>query len=137
MPFTATDCVEPKGELEPADIWPDLSRNEALANISEYLAEGYARSAAITDAGDKDEAARQWTYHRGHSAAYKRLLLQASTVEVGNQGSSSWLLTQIEHVGELAEQALAEFNALLATVDAVETLVPARASTSVPVQFVF
>src|SRR4051812_21423845 len=108
----ASDLLEPKGELDPG-LWPGIDLSVVSANIEEYLTEGYGRAAPIADAGDKDEAAKQWSYYRAFGQAYRRLVRNPSTVSLNDEGSASTLLTQIEHVGELSDKALAAFNDLL------------------------
>lgn len=138
MPLTVENLVTPKGRLNGPALWPGTPVEEVAETVAAFLEEGYAKAAAIVDEAQMDEAARQWAYHRAYQEAYERLLLLPSTVST-DEGSASSLLTQIEHVGGLAEKALGEFNRILLE----ETTVPAevirapRASTSVPVQFRF
>lgn len=117
--LSATDLLEPKGELNAPALWPRKDINVVSANLSEYLNEGYGKAAALSEA-DQHEAARQWAYYRAYKDVYKRLLAMPSTVQTSDQGSSSYLLTQMEHVGELADAALAAHQALVEVVIVAE-----------------
>ena len=111
MPLTAQDLLTPRGRLNGAALWPGVSAEEVDETLGTYLDEGYAKpEVAALAVGDRDDPARLWAYHRAYQEAYERLLLTPSTVNTSDQGGSSFLLTQIEHVGELAVAALAEFN---------------------------
>lgn len=115
MALHAVDLLTPRGRLNGAALWPGVDPNDIAQYIETYLTEGYAKAeVAALDAEDRDEPAKLWAYHRGYEAAYERLLLMPSTVATSDQGSASYLLTQMEHVGELASQALKDFTALVA-----------------------
>jgi hypothetical protein len=135
----ASDLLYPKGELEAAVLWPGVDPTVVVGNLEEHLTEGYAKAAAITDAATKDQAARQWAYAKAYGGVYRRILALPSTVSTSDEGSSSYLLTQMEHIGELAEAAMAEFDRILAeaTVIVEDVILAPRSSASVPVQFAF
>lgn len=118
--LTANALLTPKGRLNAQALWPSAGLDEVQGFIAEYLAEGYVKAAGVSE---PDEAARQWAYYRAWDEAYQRMLLLPSTVSTSDEGSSSYLLTQMEHVGELAAEALAAFNAILVTaeVEGVDT----------------
>lgn len=107
MAYHAADTLIPKGRLNPAALWPGVDGNVVRENLEQYLAEGYSKTA-------DDEAARTWAYYRAYQEVYERLLLTPSTVSINDEGSASYLLTQMEHVGQLADAALAEFEGLAA-----------------------
>jgi hypothetical protein len=133
-----TSAVLKDGDLKLADIWPDTDYDEAAGYIEEFLQQGYDRAAGVTVEADQDEAAKQWARHRAFQAAYTRLLLNPSTVEPKDEGSSSFLLTQIEHVGELAADALAAHQAIIdAALVIDEQFAGPRTSASVAVRFAF
>jgi hypothetical protein len=133
--LTPDALLEPNGELEAAWLWPNAEDEDVADRLRQYLTEGYAKAAAVEDEDSLDEAARQWAYHRAFKGVYQRLLALPSTAE-DDQGSQSFLLTQIEHVGELADAALAAFEDLVAAAGTTET-VPTRMSASVRARFVF
>lgn len=90
--------------------------SEVNAKLETFLVEGYEEAAGVAVEG-KDGAARLWAYWRAWDEVYQRLLVMPSTVETSDQGSSSYLLTQMEHVGELAAEAKAEFDGIISTVE--------------------
>src|SRR5215208_1439014 len=95
-----SELLSPKGRLNAGALWPGVDLNEVVGFVGEYLTEGYVKASEISDADAMDEAARQWAYYRAYQEVYERLLLLPSTVSSSEEGSSSYLLTQMEHVGE-------------------------------------
>lgn len=121
MPLTATDLLTPRGRLNGAALWPHLSVEDREAAIETYLDEGYAKAeVAALDAGDQDEPAKLWAYHRAYESAYERLLLSPSTIDLNDEGGSSFNQSQIDQVGDLADRALADYNALIVELGAEE-----------------
>lgn len=138
MTLTVEDLLLPKGRLSGPALWPTHPPEKVQETVQAYLNEGYAKAEAITDESQQNEAARQWAYHRSYQEAFERLLLLPSTVST-DEGSASSPLTQIEHVGTLAQEALGEFNQILLAETTVpaDVIRPSRASASVPVGFRF
>jgi hypothetical protein len=130
MPLHASNLLEPKGELEAPVLWPGVELTVVVSGLDEYLAEGYIKAAAIDDADNKDEAARQWAYHRAYRQKWKALLGLPSSVTSSDEGSSSYTQAQIDEWSRLASESLAHFNALISA-SAGASAVPRVQSASV------
>jgi hypothetical protein len=103
----ASDILIPKGRLNPAALWPGQSLNDVSATVEEYLADGYIRTA-------DDEAARWWAYYRAWDEKWQTLSAMPSSVSVSDEGSSGYTQGQIDSWHELAKEAKAEFDVLVA-----------------------
>lgn len=111
MALHASDLLTPKGRLNAAALWPAEELDAVTEKLEEYLAEGYTKAEVLAlSVGDRDEPARLWANYRAYQEVYERLLLLPSTVSTSDEGSSSYLLTQMEHVGELAEAELTAYR---------------------------
>lgn len=136
--LSAEDLLEPKGAVNPSALFPGESATKVEARLEAYLADGYSQASDLAAGSEQDEAARQWAYYRARDARYQVMVAKASTVDVAGEGSKSYLVTQITLMGELRDQALAAFKAILDAAVEVEPEVPAmRSSYSAPIQFRF
>jgi hypothetical protein len=123
-PLTASNCLEPPhgtGDLKARALWPDAFEAtgggiaEVEAALKVYLDEGYARTTAAgqSDETRANESARQWARYRAFRQRYETAITTPSSIGTDEGWSSSMLLTQIEHIGEAATEALAASDALL------------------------
>lgn len=128
--LTPSECLEPPdgtGDLKARALWPEAFTKggggiaTVISAVRVYVAEGIARALGVTDEAQQNEAARQWVRHRAYQQAYARMLLMPSTVGTDEGFSASTLLTQIEHVGELAADALRASNAIITAAVGVGT----------------
>lgn len=103
----APDALTPKGRLKAAALWPGIDINVVSANIEEYLAEGYTKSA------DPD-AVLSWTYWRAFDDVHQTRLAMPSSGSLSDESSFGYTQTQIDEIGRLATEALAEFGELVA-----------------------
>lgn len=134
MPVAASDLRAPKGDIEDS-LFPGESSTAISARLQGYLDEGYTKAGeeAVASA-DQDAAAKAWAYHRAYRAIYVRLTSNPSTISLNDQGSSSFLVTQIENMKQLADGALAVFWELVPeeVVAAREEIQP---SSALPTRF--
>lgn len=109
MPVAASELRAPKGDIEDS-LFPGESSTAISARLQGYLDEGYVKAAAENVlAAKQDAAAKAWAYHRAYRAIYVRLTANPSSISLNDQGSSSFLVTQIENMKQLADSALAVF----------------------------
>lgn len=113
MALSASDLLTPEGALEAAVLWPDLSEAKVNERLEVYLRQGTEQGADLSEATDRDEYTRQWSYYRAYDEVYQRRLMQPSSVEDRDEGSASWLLTQIEWIGQRRDEAKAAADAIL------------------------
>lgn len=136
MPIAAADLLEPTGEVAP-ELFPGDAPPPAagagtlLGRLATYLADGYARAAAVADATQKDEAARQWAYRRAFRAKYQEMNRKASTVDVKDEASRSFLVTQIQNFKALADEAEETYAAIPGVLPVVAEP-PAAAAVAAP-----
>lgn len=120
-------------------MFPRASEQTVLDKLDTYLRDAYARSEnVITDSDDRDLFARHWANARALSEVHKRVLINPSSVALGDQGSGSWLLTQIQDIERIALEERALADALLLTYEEVDVVAEApitRSSACVPTVF--
>lgn len=129
---TLDDCTKPIGPLDPKTLWPDDEEEngfdpDAEDWIDKWLTEGKAKAVDVSDAVIAKAAVIQWVCYRAYADVYQTMVRMPSTVDVPTEGSASTLITQITLMQELRDQALAEFQKLLA-------LDVAKASNSAPLR---
>jgi hypothetical protein len=106
----AQDVLSPRGRLDPQVIWPGLSLENVDTKIRAFIQDGEERT---EDVDDQDAAVKIWVYYRAKDEQYQRMVGMPSTVADSDEGSSSYLVTQIELVKEERDELLAEFEDLL------------------------
>ena len=122
MALLAVDLLTPRGRLNGAALWPGVATPDVESSLGEFLADGYTRVAAEGITGtDQDAPARLWAYHRAYTEASDRLLLMPTSVTSSDEGSASYDMRQITALQELAAQMLAEYEALVDELTAVDT----------------
>jgi hypothetical protein len=139
-----TDLLTPRGRLNGAALWPRARGETRPANAARirqtliaYLEEADGKTAALVGSdyeSQRDEARKRWAEYRAYDEVYQVRVMMPTTVETPEQGSSSYLVTQLQLLAELRDQALAEFNAIVDQLDVdVATTVPlTRESYSAP-----
>lgn len=142
MAKAPADLLDPVGELEPTVLWKGATLAQVKKRLQGYLDDGYGKAdvQALEAAADQDAAAVQWAYYRAYAAVYRQMVRRPSTIDVTNEGSSGTLLTQITLMGQLADQALAAYEAIIAEATApeiVEVRADPRGSVTVPLRFTF
>lgn len=115
MPLTAANVIEPAGRIAP-DLLGDTTITTTW--VGAYLTQGYALAdaAAVPPAGtERDDAARQYAYHRAWLAKYDQENDKAASVHVAGAGdvSRSKLAAQIAAWKALADEALDAFVAIV------------------------
>jgi len=123
MAVTIESLKNPAGEIEPAVHFPRAKRESVAvwtarvdAYLTEWLAQGVVKAAplaAIPDEANADIVTKKWATHLGLTAVYNRLLAMPSTVAIDEEGSSSFLVTQIERIGERAQELADEVEEIL------------------------
>jgi hypothetical protein len=121
VPVSPTDLLAPKGEVT-SSLFPGEDAALLETRLEGYIDEGEARSS-------DEDAVLAWAYYRVYHAVYVRLTTTASTVSFADQGSHSFLMTQIENVGRLRDQYLQQFRDITVQ-PAGETTRESRTSTS-------
>jgi len=117
MSVVANDLkVAGGGRLEPSLLMPDEGSVAFDARLTAYIAEGVAKgtAAGLSAGSDLDAATKQWAYHRAFDAQFIRMSSSLSTLDLKDQGSGSFLVTQIQNFKDLAAEALAAFEELTA-----------------------
>lgn len=103
------DLLAPVGLVEPF-LFPGESSTTLSDRLSAYIAD------AVTREPDNKDAAKAWAYHRTFMAVYVRLTANPHQETANDQGSHSYLMSQIENVRQLAHDQLMEYRRLTATV---------------------
>jgi hypothetical protein len=135
----AEELLSPTGRLQPKVLWPGVSPEDVNEKLEAFLTEAAVKVADLEDATDVDTATTAWAYYRAFDEVYLRLVGLPSTVDFRDEGSGSYLVTQMNLMKELRDQALVEFTAILdaaAVVEETSAPVP-RSSVSAPISFRF
>jgi hypothetical protein len=111
---SSQQVLTPLGRLDPAIVWPGLSLENVDQKIRAFIQDGSERVAEV-DAESQDEAVKIWVYYRAKDEQYNRMVGMPSTVADSDEGSSSYLLTQIQMVKDDRDALLEEFEDLLVT----------------------
>ena len=119
MALSPEDLRDPLGLLDAAVLWPGQSLDTVDARLQAYLDEAVTKTAAFTDTTDQVEAQKQWAYFRAYDAVYQRLVSLPSTVAFQDEGSGSYLVTQMQLMKERRDDARAAFEELEDALDAV------------------
>lgn len=93
--LTNADILYPKGKVKP-EYFPGSTT--VAADITAWLTDAYANAivAALTTQAARDVAARAYAYYRAFETILLDMSADPSSVEMPDQGSKSWLLSQIE-----------------------------------------
>lgn len=106
MAVTPADLLAPNGMLE-SSLFPGEDPASLETRLNTYIVEAAART-------DNDAAVKAWAYHRAFLAVYIRLTSKPASVEFEDQGSHSYLITQIENVYRLSQEYRDEYDRLVA-----------------------
>lgn len=136
MAVTAAQLLLPAGRLNPDALWPSLDEEDVNALLSAFIAEG-ATQAAADEQEDLDAATKLWAYYRAYLAKYEDMVATPASVETPNQGGHQYLVTQMTLMQDLANAALAEYNALLVVETITDTPPPGNYTRSVPLRHVW
>lgn len=123
MALTAAHFTEPAGELAP-HLFP-LTDAERAAGTTEaaklagllnsWIAEGYAKAAALPGGAARDAAVEDWVYHKAKRSVFMRLSSAPSRVEARDESSFTYTQGQIATFGAEAARHLGDFNAAVAS----------------------
>lgn len=116
MPITAPDLTAPEGYVEPS-LFPDDDAAALTARLDAYIADGELQAAGVAAGAEHDAAVAEWAYHRAFHAVHVRLLGAASSTSRGAR-TESYLWSQIERFGTLADEHKASFARVLAAATA-------------------
>jgi hypothetical protein len=97
-----TDLIAPAGYVE-RSLFPGESLE---ARMQAYIAEAEERGIE-----DRDTIAA-WAYHRAFRAAFLLMTSQPATRSFDDQGSSNYLITQIQNLRDESDRWLEIFNTL-------------------------
>lgn len=126
MPITYVDLLEPKGPVDPA-MFPKDDATALHARLTAYVNDGYARAADVLDPTLQDEAAARWARFRAYTAVANRKNLEATSMNLADQGGKAFAAGQAKYYADLAAGELADFRELVP-----ETLDPAPAADPDP-----
>lgn len=115
MAVQPADLLTPTGRLERKVLWPGVSLTKVTEYLTAYLADADQQPAfdEITDVVVADRARKAWAYYRAFDEVYQRLLAQPSTVADSDEGSQSYVFTQITSMGERAAEQKALFDSII------------------------
>lgn len=130
----ARQLIAPEGEIQ-YGWFPKVAELDVENRVGVWLDEGYREGVAITAGAVQDKAARNWAYYRAKTDVYYRLLSAPSSASLNDQGSASYLLTQIEHWKTEADAHLAAFEDAIPVVTPVLAGLPTPRSMSVANSF--
>lgn len=136
MAVQPADLLTPRGRLDPRVIWPTITPEVVTETLVAYLTEAEIEAAAIPPDQGHDKAVKAWGYYRAKAAQYDALTGLPTTVEDRDEGSSSYLPTQLTLIRDERDGYLAEFQGLLDEATAVASvLIHPPASASVATTF--
>lgn len=118
MSVTAYMLLSPTGRITPEVIWPGLAPDKVGEKLAAFIKEGALRSGVESptpSTAAQDESIKLWCYYRAKSEQYERLVGMPSTVEDSDEGSSSYLWSQIDAVRAERDRLLTEFEDSLET----------------------
>lgn len=133
MAITGQDLISPAGEVEEA-LFPGEDSASITARLDGYVTDAYQRiNVAAPDMAeaDKDRAAEDWAYHRAYTAVYIRLSAEPAQASLDDQGSRSYLISQIQNFRNMAQDRLQAFHGRLQTAMGGAEIPP---STAVPLR---
>jgi hypothetical protein len=113
--LSADAFLTPEGRLDQRVLWPRLSSNAVYDLLQGFITDAYHQAGMdeIAPGAERDAIAAQWVYYRAYDNVHDRLLINPSSVGLGDQGTAGWLLTQIQDVETKALQALESFTLML------------------------
>ena len=135
--LTNQDLLAPLGEIE-LSLFPGEGSTSVAARLDAYLDEGYAKAVAIVDddpatqAALRDDAARNWAYHRTYSAIVLIMSRTPATAAIEGEASRSYLAAQIDTFRDLANGKLLAFEALIPGEEEIEITSSKARSGPVP-----
>jgi hypothetical protein len=110
----------PAGRLDVEVFWPRRKRETVEqhttrtdAYLTAFLAQGVAKTADLAAGAAQDAATIKWATAQGLRAVYNRLIGSPSSVQIEEEGSSAYLLSQITAFLDQAEALEAEVEAVL------------------------
>ncbi len=120
MSVSVADLLSPVGRLDPAVLWPGETTQQVQLRVQAYLTDATTRTAAFTDETTGDEARTAWVYYRAYDAVYQRMVSLPSAVAFTDEGSGSYVTTQMNLIKDERDAAFTEFDELVDLLDAVD-----------------
>lgn len=117
--LTVEQLIAPAGEIERA-MFPDDDGDQLKARVTIWLNEATSRVAAVA-AAEVDNATRAYVNFRAFRAVYLRLSALPTSVSITDEGSHGYTADQAVRFGKLADEAYAEFIALVPSAAATVT----------------
>ncbi len=112
------DLLSPVGRIDPAVHFPGETTRQVEARVQAYLTDATTRTAAFTDETTGDEARTAWAYYRAYYAVHQRISNLPSSVAFTDEGSSSYLVAQMQMIKDERDAAWDEFTELVDLLDA-------------------
>ena len=122
--LTPADFRIPKGTVERI-FFPSDSDAALNTRLQGYITEG----GTVLGGSGGDPALSNYVYWRVYDAVYKRLLMRPAKISKQAEGSTEYLLTQIDQIKTIADAYEAAYLAALPT--------PSAPQTSPPTQTIF
>lgn len=112
MAVTPDDLKSPTGRIDPAVFFPGEQTVDVDVRLQAYIDEGESEAADIaSDVDAFDAAVILWAYYRAFDAVHMRLVGLPSSIDIAEEGSTSYTSSQIETFGLKAADFLASFRA--------------------------
>lgn len=109
MAVTASDLLEPAGDLSPA-LFPSLDSDGLTTLLDGYLADAATLIPSTIVGAAYDGAATAWAYHRAYRSVALRLSRDPATAAVEGEGSSTITGEQIRTFKEEAARWGKDFD---------------------------
>lgn len=113
MAVQTSALLSPSGRLVGEIHFPGKSAAQVEEKLAGFLTDATARAGEITDDDASDRFVTAWAYYRAFDEVYQRLALMPASVADSDEGSSSYLVTQIEMVRDLRDEMKDEADAIL------------------------
>ena len=119
MAVSVDDIIGASGYINPAIVWPGQTTVWVNARVQAFITEAVELTGDV-DADAVDAAVILWVRYRGKKDQYERLVGMPSSVADSDEGSSSYLVTQIQMIKDDMDALLEEFEEALVTGGAEE-----------------
>lgn len=110
MAVTPQQLLAPVGEIESSFFPTD---DDVTARLQHYVDDALAKEPTASD-----DAVKAWAYHRAYRAIYVAMSASPATATLNDEGSRSYLVTQIQNFRDLSDAKLREWERLIAAAEA-------------------
>jgi len=107
MAITGASLLQTNGGEIENDFFPSETLAQLTDRLNRYVVEGYSKAPTL------DAAVKAWAYYRTYMAIYLRMSAQPTNTELVDQSRVGWDKEQALRFYDLAQEKLAEFDALI------------------------